>query len=53
MKVVSNNIEVNKCKSVMTALMNLIKDKKTSTTEKKKYYKEYLELSANFLIMSR
>lgn len=53
MKVVANNIDVNKCKSVMDALMNLIKDKSTSAIDKKQYYKEYLELSANFLIISR
>lgn len=53
MKVVANNIDLNKCKEVMKNLMNVIKDSKTSAEDKKKYYSEYLQLSANFLIMSR
>ena len=53
MKVVANNIEVNKCKEVMKALMVLIKDKNTSAADKKAYYSDYLQLSANFLILSR
>ena len=53
MKVVANNIELNKCKEVMKCLMNVIKDSKTSAEDKKKYYSEYLQLSANLLIMSR
>lgn len=53
MKVVANNIELNKCKEVMKSLMNLIKDNNTSKEDKKYYYSEYLKLSANFLIMSR
>lgn len=53
MKVVSNNIELNKCKEVMKSLMILIKDSKTSIEDKKQYYADYLQLSANSLIMSR
>jgi len=53
MKVVANNIELNKCKEVMKSLMLLIKDSKTNTEDKKQYYSEYLQLSANSLIMSR
>lgn len=53
MKVVSNNIELNKCKEVMKSLMILIKDSKTSIEDKKQYYSDYLQLSANSLIMSR
>lgn len=53
MKVVANNIELNKCKEVMKSLMILIKDSKTSIEDKKQYYSDYLQLSANSLIMSR
>ena len=53
MKVVANNIEVNKCKEVMKCLMDLIKDPKTSAEDKKDYYTEYIQLSANLLILSR
>jgi len=53
MKVAANNIELNKCKEVMKSLMVLIKDSKTNIEDKKQYYSEYLQLSANSLIMSR
>jgi len=53
MKVVINNIELNKCKEVMKSLMILIKDSKTSIEDKKQYYSDYLQLSANSLILSR
>jgi hypothetical protein len=53
MKIAANNLELNKCKEVMNALMVLIKDSKTSREDKKQYYSEYLQLAANSLIMSR
>ena len=53
MKLVSNNLDLNKCKEVMKSLMVLIKDSKTSKEEQKQYYSEYLQLSANLLILSR
>ena len=53
MKVVANNIEVNKCKKVMECLMVLIKDPKTTAENKKEYYSEYIQLSTNLLILSR
>jgi len=53
MKVVANNIELNKCKEVMKSLMILIKDSRTSAEDKKQYYSDYIQLSANMLIISR
>ena len=53
MKVVVNNLDLNKCKSVMDALMVLIKDSKTSQADKKQYYSDYLQLSANYIKLSR
>ena len=53
MKVVSNNIDLNKCKEVMKALMICIKDTKTSKEDKAFYLKEYYDLAANLLIMSK
>jgi len=53
MKVVSNNIEVNKCKEIMKSLMICIKDTKISISKRNEYYSEYLQLSQNLLILSK
>ncbi len=49
MEVVANNIEKNKCKQTMDALMNCIKDKSISVKERNLYYSEYLQLAKNYL----
>ena len=53
MKVVSNNIELNKCKEVMKNLLICVKDKSNTIQERNQYYAEYLQLAKNLLILSR
>lgn len=53
MKVVANNKVKIKCKETMDLLLNCIKDKSITAQERKQYYSEYLQLSANYLILSK
>lgn len=53
MTLVSNNIEINKCKLVMNNLMTCVQDKSLSIEKKNKYYSEYLQLAKNLLILSK
>jgi len=53
MKIVANNLEVNKCKEVMNQLMICIKDKSISIQKRNEYYSNYLQLAKNLLILSR
>ena len=53
MTIVSNNIEVNKCKLIMNNLMVCVKDKSISAEKRNQYYSEYLQLAQNLLIISR
>jgi len=53
MKIVANNLEVNKCKEVMNQLMICIKDKSISIQKRNEYYLDYLQLAKNLLILSR
>lgn len=53
MTIASNNIEINKCKLVMNDLMVCVKDKSISAEKRNEYYKEYLELAQNLLMLSR
>ena len=51
MKVVANNIDKNKCKEVMNALLVCVKDKSISVEKRNEYYSEYLKLAGNYLKM--
>ena len=51
MKIVANNIEKNKCKEVMNALLVCVKDKSISIAQRNEYYSEYLQLASNYLKM--
>jgi hypothetical protein len=53
MKVVVNNLEINKCKEVMNHLLDCVKDKNIDIKKRNEYYSEYLQLAKNLLIMSR
>ena len=53
MEAVVNNIAKDKAKKVMDALFECMNDKSLSKEERKQYYKEYLEVSANYLILCR
>jgi hypothetical protein len=53
MKVVVNNIAKDKAKKVMDALFECMNDKSLSKEERKQYYQDYLEVSANYLILCR
>lgn len=53
MKVVVNNIAKDKAKKVMDALFECMNDKNLSKEERKQYYQDYLEVSANYLILCR
>lgn len=53
MEVVVNNIAKDKAKQVMDALFECMNDKILSKEERKQYYKEYLEVSTNYLILCR
>lgn len=53
MKVVVNNIAKDKAKQIMDALFECMNDKNLSKEERQQYYKEYLEVSANFLMLCR
>jgi hypothetical protein len=53
MKVIVNNIEINKVKQTMDLLMNCIKDKNIDMKTKKEYYSEYLQLSKSYLLLSK
>jgi hypothetical protein len=53
MKIVVNNTAKNKCKETMDLLLQCVKDKTISAQERKQYYSEYLQLSANYLQLSK
>jgi hypothetical protein len=53
MTLVSNNIEINKCKLVMNTLITCVQDKSLSIEKRNQYYSEYLQLAKNLLILSR
>ena len=53
MEAVVNNIAKDKAKKVMDALFECMNDKSLSKEERKQYYQDYLEVSANFLILCR
>ena len=53
MAVVENNIAKDKAKQVMDVLFECMNDKNLSKEERQQYYKEYLEVSANYLILCR
>ena len=53
MKVVVNNIAKDKAKKIMDALFECMNDKNLSKEERKQYYQDYLEVSANYLILCR
>ncbi|CAB4153179.1 hypothetical protein UFOVP603_47 [uncultured Caudovirales phage] len=53
MEVVVNNIAKDKAKKVMDALFECMNDKSLSKEERKQYYQDYLEVSANYLILCR
>jgi hypothetical protein len=50
---VVNNIAKDKTKQVIDALFECMNDKNLSNKERQKYCKEYLEVSANYLILCR
>jgi hypothetical protein len=47
------NTELQNAKTIMSALMNCVKDKSISIQERNQYYKEYLELAQSVLILSK
>jgi len=50
----NSNIEsLLKIKTTMDHLMVCIKDQSVSAADKKEFYADYLQLSANYLIMMR
>ena len=53
MKLVVDNIAKDKAKKIMNALFECMNDKNLSKEERQEYYKEYLEVSANYLILCR
>lgn len=53
MKLVVDNIAKDKAKKIMDALFECMNDKNLSKEERQEYYKEYLEVSANYLILCR
>jgi hypothetical protein len=53
MKIVSNNTEANKTKKFMDLLLACSKDKTLTVKERNQYYSDYLQLSANYIILSR
>ena len=53
MEAVVNNIAKDKAKKVMDALFECMNDKSLSKEERKQYYQDYLEVSANYLILCR
>ena len=53
MELVVDNIAKDKAKKVMDALFECMNDKSLSKEERKKYYQDYLEVSANYLILCR
>ena len=53
MKTAVNNIAKDKAKKVMDALFECMNDKSLSKEERKQYYQDYLEVSANYLILCR
>ena len=53
MEAVVNNIAKDKAKKVMDALFECMNDKSLSKEERKQYYQDYLEFSANYLILCR
>ncbi|MFY8170439.1 MAG: hypothetical protein ACOVK2_04910 [Candidatus Fonsibacter sp.] len=53
MELVVDNIAKDKSKKVMDALFLCMNDEKLSKQERQQYYKEYLEVSANYLILCR
>ena len=53
MKLVVDNIAKDKAKKIMDALFECMNDKSLSKEERQEYYKEYLEVSANYLILCR
>jgi len=53
MELVVDNIAKDKAKKVMDALFECMNDKSLSKEERKQYYKEYLKVSSNYLILCR
>ena len=53
MTLVVDNIAKDKAKKIMDALFECMNDKNLSKEERQEYYKEYLEVSANYLILCR
>ena len=53
MKLVVDNIAKDKAKKIMDALFECMNDKSLSKEERKQYYQDYLEVSANYLILCR
>lgn len=53
MEAVVNNTAKDKAKKVMDALFECMNDKSLSKEERKQYYQDYLEVSANYLILCR
>ena len=53
MELVVDNIAKDKAKKVMDALFECMNDKSLSKEERKQYYQNYLEVSANYLILCR
>lgn len=53
MNLIVDNIAKGKAKKIMDALFECINDKNLSKEERKQYYKQYLEVSANYLILCR
>lgn len=52
MKLISSPT-IENTKAIMNALLECIKDKNISAKERNEYYKEYVSLAANLLILSR
>jgi hypothetical protein len=51
MTIVVNNTEAVKAKQVMDSLMVCMNDKSISKAERTQYYKDYIEISKNYLIL--
>jgi hypothetical protein len=52
MKIV-NSPSIKNTKLIMNALLECVKDKSIPVKERNEYYKEYTQLAANLLILSR
>jgi hypothetical protein len=44
---------IEKTRVIMNALLECVKDKSISVKERNEYYKDYTQLAANLLILSR